>query len=125
MTPLVFVALALAGGLGAAVRFWLDGAISARLKKPFPFGTAIINISGSLVLGALTGAAAAFLVSESVALIVGTGFLGAYTTFSTASVETVRLVQQGRWLAGLINGIGMLVLAVAAAALGWALTSLL
>ncbi|WP_166999023.1 fluoride efflux transporter CrcB [Paramicrobacterium fandaimingii] len=125
MTPLVFLALALAGGVGAAVRFWLDGVISARLQKPFPFGTAIINVSGSLVLGALTGAAAAFLIPESVALIVGTGFLGGYTTFSTASVETVRLVQQGRWLAGLAGGVGMLLLAVAAAALGWALTSLL
>ncbi|WP_167132577.1 fluoride efflux transporter CrcB [Paramicrobacterium chengjingii] len=125
MTPLVFVSLALCGGLGAALRFWLDGAITARLRKPFPYATAVINVSGSFALGLLMGAAAGALVSESVALIVGTGFLGGYTTFSTASVETVRLVQQGRWLAGLINGIGMLVLAVAAAALGWALMSLL
>ncbi|GAB2522444.1 fluoride efflux transporter CrcB [Paramicrobacterium agarici] len=125
MTPLVFIALAFAGGAGAAVRFWLDGVISARVKKPFPYATAVINVSGSFALGALTGAAGALVVPESIALIIGTGFLGGYTTFSTASVETVRLIQQGRWLAGVVNGVGMLLLAVAAAAFGWWLIALL
>ncbi|MCW4456784.1 fluoride efflux transporter CrcB [Microbacterium sp. MPKO10] len=125
MTPLVFIALALAGGLGAALRFWLDGVITLRRRTPFPTATAFINVSGSLALGILAGAAAGALVPTNVALIVGTGFLGGYTTFSTASVETVRLIQQGKWAASLANSIGMLVLAVAAAALGWWLGSLL
>ncbi|SEB44910.1 camphor resistance protein CrcB [Paramicrobacterium humi] len=125
MTPLVFAAVAVAGGIGAACRFWLDSIITARARIAYPLGTSIINVSGSFALGVLTGAAAGSLVSSSLALIVGTGFLGGYTTFSTASVETVRLVQQGRWLAGLVNGIGMLLLAVAAAALGLWLGSLL
>lgn len=125
MSPFVFVAIALAGGLGAALRFWFDAIISARLRTPFPYATAVINVSGSFALGLLAGASACTLVPESIALIVGTGFLGGYTTFSSASVETVRLAQQGRWLLALINGIGMLLLAVAAAALGWWLAALL
>ncbi|HEU0257284.1 MAG TPA: fluoride efflux transporter CrcB [Microbacteriaceae bacterium] len=116
MTPVVFVGVCLAGGLGAAARFLLDGWVKARLRVPYPVGTTVINVAGSLVLGAVTGAGLALL--PGVAALVGGGFCGGFTTFSTASVETVRLVQDRRWLAGLGNGVGMLVLAVAAALLG-------
>lgn len=118
MTPLVFVALAVAGGVGAASRFALDGVIRARTAGIAPWGTITINLSGSLVLGLLTGLAAASLLPDSALAIAGTGFLGGYTTFSTASVETVRILQERRWGAGLVVGLGTLIAAAALAGLG-------
>jgi CrcB protein len=118
MTPLVFVALAAAGGLGASSRMLIDGLIKSRMSTALPWGTIIINVSGSLVLGLLTGLAGANLLPEAWHLVLGTGFLGGYTTFSTASFESVRLLQERRWAAGLVNGFGTLVFATAAAAIG-------
>lgn len=118
MTPLVFVTLAAAGGLGASSRMLIDGLIKSRMSTALPWGTIIINVSGSLALGLLTGLAGANLLPEAWHLVLGTGFLGGYTTFSTASFETVRLLQERRWVAGLVNGLGTLVFATAATAIG-------
>lgn len=118
MTPLIFIGLAVAGGFGAAARMLLDGLIKSRVAGPTPWGTIIINVSGSLVLGFLTGLAAGQILPQAWLLVVGTGFLGGYTTFSTASVETVRLLQERKWLIGLGNGLGTLVIATGAAGLG-------
>jgi CrcB protein len=118
VTPLLFALLALAGGVGAAARFVLDGAIRTRLKTGFPWATTVINVSGSLVLGVLTGLTAVHLLPEQLGVILGAGFLGGYTTFSTASYETVQLIRQGRYGASLLSGLLMLVLSVAAASLG-------
>jgi CrcB protein len=118
VTALVFIALALAGGLGASARMLLDGLIKSRLSAALPWGTIIINVSGSLVLGLLTGLAGVHILPEPWLLVLGTGFLGGYTTFSTASFETIRLIQERRWVAGLVNGLGTLVVSTAAAALG-------
>ncbi|WP_152349109.1 fluoride efflux transporter CrcB [Brevibacterium sp. CFH 10365] len=118
MTALLFIALAVAGGLGASARMLLDGLIKSRMSVALPWGTIIINVSGSLALGLLTGAAGTHVLPESWHLVLGTGFLGGYTTFSTASFETIRLIQERRWAAGLVNGFGTLALATAAAALG-------
>jgi CrcB protein len=89
------------------------------VRSSYPVGTTLINVSGSLLLGLVLGATVGRLLPETVQLVVGTGFLGGYTTFSTAAVETVVLAQRRRWAAAVCNGLGMLVLAVAAAALGW------
>ncbi|MGO2862170.1 MAG: fluoride efflux transporter CrcB [Brevibacterium sp.] len=118
MTPLIFIGLAVAGGFGAAARMLLDGLIKSRVAGPTPWGTIIINVSGSLVLGFLTGLAAGQILPQAWLLVIGTGFLGGYTTFSTASVETVRLLQERKWLIGLGNGLGTLVIATGAAGLG-------
>ncbi|AZT92256.1 MAG: fluoride efflux transporter CrcB [Brevibacterium aurantiacum] len=118
MTPLIFIALALAGGIGAAARMLLDGIIKSRVSSGIPWGTITINVSGSLVLGLLTGLASSAIVPESWQQIIGTGFLGGYTTFSTASFETVRLIQERRWALSLFSGLGALVIATAAAGLG-------
>lgn len=121
MTPGIFLLLALAGGLGAVVRFILDGFIRARSKTRFAWATTIINVSGSLVLGFLTGLTLEHLVSTDVSIVIGTGFLGGYTTFSTASYETVQLLKKGRYGASFVSGFVMLVLSVAAAVIGlWA-----
>lgn len=118
MTPLLFALLALAGGAGAAARFILDGVIRSRLKTAFPWATTVINVTGSLALGVLTGLTAVQLLPEQLGVVLGAGFLGGYTTFSTASYETVQLIRQGRYGASLLSGLLMLVLCVAAASLG-------
>jgi CrcB protein len=85
----------------------------------------IINVTGSLLLGILVGLFLSGVVSHTWQLVLGTGLLGGYTTFSTASVETVRLLEERRWWAATINGPGMLVLCTAVAAAGYAVGSLL
>lgn len=121
MNLLTFVALSAAGGAGAAARLMLDGFVRSRIRGTFPLGTLLINVSGAFLLGLLTALAMDALVAESWHLIIGTGLLGGYTTFSTASFETVRLIQQRRYAAAVVNGFGMLVLALGAALLGlWA-----
>lgn len=112
MTPLVFVALCVAGGIGAALRFVMDGLIRARFHTVFPFGTAFINVSGSFVLGLLSGLVLAALLSEDWELVLGTGIMGGYTTFSTASIETMRLVEDREYGQALVNGFGIIVLTV-------------
>ena len=118
MTPLLFLAVSLAGGLGAALRLFLDGVVRARVKTTLPLGTLLINVLGSLLLGVITGLTLALWLPEAWHLVLGGGLMGGFTTFSTASVETVRLAQDRRSLAALVNGLGMLVLAVSCAFLG-------
>lgn len=118
MTPLLVVGVAAAGGLGAVARLVLDGVLRSRARVPFPLGTTVINVTGSFLLGLVTGLAMAHGLPPEWRAILGTGFLGGYTTFSTASYETVRLVQQRRYRAALFNGAGMLLLALGAAGVG-------
>lgn len=110
--------LALAGGLGAAARFVLDGLVRARTSTPFPVGTFVVNVSGSLLLGLLAGAAAAGVLAPGTLLVAGTGFCGGFTTFSTAMVETARLAQDGDVRRALADALGTLAACVAAAAVG-------
>ncbi|WP_025156133.1 fluoride efflux transporter CrcB [Leifsonia aquatica] len=118
MTPLLVLAVAVAGGLGAVARLVLDGVTRSLVRVNFPLGTTVINVTGSFLLGLVTGLALANGLPAEWRAILGTGFLGGYTTFSTASYETVRLEQQRRYRAALFNGVGMLLLALAAAGLG-------
>lgn len=110
--------VAVAGGAGASARLVLDGLIRSRFRIAYPLGTTVINVTGSLLLGVVAGLALAHGLPQSWRLILGTGFLGGFTTFSTASVETVRLLRAGRYGSAAANGLGMLVLSVLAAALG-------
>jgi CrcB protein len=109
--------LAGAGGLGAVARLVLDGAVRER-SEVTGLGTLLVNLSGSLLLGLVVGLGSASVLPQALRLVLGTGFLGGYTTFSTASVETVRLVRQRRFAAAGLHGLGMLVGSVALAALG-------
>ncbi|AXT84405.1 chromosome condensation protein CrcB [Aeromicrobium sp. A1-2] len=118
MTPLM---MALAGGLGAGARYSLDAWVRPRASKRLPWSTHLINISGSLLLGLVVGLGTGDLWHT----IIGTGFLGGYTTFSTASVETVHLALDRRYGAAAVNAAAMLVLSIAAASCGYALGSAL
>lgn len=114
----------LAGSVGAAARFVVDGTIRARVPIRVPVGTLVINVAGSLLLGVLTGLVVFHHLTSTLTVVVGAGFCGGFTTFSTASFETVRLVQQGELGAAGIN-VGVTVAGtVAAAAAGMALASL-
>ncbi|RMB61172.1 fluoride efflux transporter FluC [Tessaracoccus antarcticus] len=118
---MIALLLALAGGLGAMARFSLDSWITSRWRAPLPVGTVIINVTGSLLLGLLTGWALGAAGGEVLA-VAGTGFLGGYTTFSTASVEAARLARGGRGLAAVLHAVMMVCLGLGAAVLGLWLT---
>ena len=115
---LLALAVAGAGGEGAAGRLVVDGFVKSRVMIPFPLGTTIINISGSFLLGLVTGLATASLLAPEWRAVIGVGLLGGYTTFSTARFETVRLEQEGRYRAAAVNSVGMLAGALLAAGLG-------
>lgn len=110
--------VALLGGLGAAARFVVDRLIRGRWSRVFPLATVLINVSGSALLGLLSGAMAYHSLAPNAYLVASVGFCGGYTTFSTAMVETVRLAQQGDYRRSVVNALGTFLLAVGAAALG-------
>jgi CrcB protein len=118
MSPVELLLVAVAGGVGAGLRFVLDGLVRGRNRWRLPLGTMVINVSGSLVLGYLTGLGGVGLLPDGVVTVFGTGMMGGYTTFSTASVETVQLLRTGHPRLAVLNGLGMLVVSVGAAALG-------
>ncbi|KZF01962.1 MAG: fluoride efflux transporter CrcB [Rhodococcus sp. (in: high G+C Gram-positive bacteria)] len=123
---MIVVLLAVAGALGAVSRFVIDSFVKSKLKNTvFPWGTVGINISGSLLLGFLAGLVVLQDGSTDLQTVIGTGFCGGYTTFSTASVETVRLVQSGKHSLALINVVGTLVVSVGACAAGFALAGVI
>lgn len=109
--------MALAGGIGAGTRHSVDALVRPRVSVTMPWSTHLINITGSLLLGLVVGLGA----DDSWRTIAGTGFLGGFTTFSTASVETAHMAIDGRYRAAFANAFGMIVLSVVAAALGYAL----
>ncbi|MGC4933738.1 fluoride efflux transporter CrcB [Gordonia sp. DT30] len=115
------IAVLVAGALGAVARFVVDGAIKQWRPTTFPWATLLINVTGSLLLGVLAGLVISHGAPGELQVIAGTGFCGGYTTFSTASVESVRLVQQRHGVLGLINAVGSVVGSVAACAGGLAL----
>ncbi|WP_122817841.1 fluoride efflux transporter FluC [Nocardioides pantholopis] len=114
-----FLLLVGAGGLGAGTRFVVDGLIRSRVSSAFPWPTALINMSGSLLLGILTGLVAGDLASTETSAILGTGFLGGYTTFSTASYEAVHLVREQKYGMAFAYGFGVLAVCIALAFAGY------
>ena len=110
----MWVAVALLGGAGAVARFVIDGAIGALGGREYPFGTLVVNASGALVLGGLTGLA----LTGNALLLAGTATLGSYTTFSTWMLETHRMREDARFLSALANIVVSVAAGVAAAALG-------
>ena len=101
-----------------------DGAVRARWAPRIPAGTIAINLSGSLLLGVLTGLVVFHHASPTVALVAGTGFCGGYTTFSAASFETVRLLQEREMRAAGTNLVVTVAGTFSAAAVGMALAAL-
>lgn len=111
----------LGAALGAPSRYLLDRAIQSRRGGRFPLGTLVVNVSGCLLLGALTGAGLA----QSWMLLAGTGFCGAFTTYSTFSYEAVRLTEQRAHRSAVLYVTVSVVAGLLAAVAGYALTAAL
>ncbi|MFJ8349574.1 fluoride efflux transporter CrcB [Streptomyces sp. NPDC094153] len=95
--------------VGAPLRYLTDRAVQSRHDSVFPWGTFVVNITGCLILGLLTGAAAAGVAGPRLQLFLGTGLCGALTTYSTFSYETLRLTETGAGfyaLANVVAGVG-------------------
>lgn len=119
----IMAMVAVAGGAGAAARYTLDYFIVQRMRGVLPLGTWTVNITGSLALGLLVGLMLRLEMPPEVKIILGGGFLGAYTTFSTWMYESIRLMEQGSWRLAAVNVLGSLVTGLVAAALGLALAA--
>ncbi|HCE18280.1 MAG TPA: fluoride efflux transporter CrcB [Anaerolinea thermolimosa] len=114
-----FLLISLGAVLGANLRYWVGGWVAERLGAQFPFGTLMINLTGSLVLGFfLTLATQRFLIDPRLRVFFTIGFLGSYTTFSTYTYESVVLMTTGHWVMGSLNLLGSALLGGVAAGLG-------
>lgn len=109
----------LGGAVGAPARYLTDQWVQSRHDSALPWGTFTVNVIGSFVLGLVGGAASTGLLPAWVLTLVGTGFCGALTTFSTFAFETWRLLETGSWRPAAINVVGSLAVGLGAAALGW------
>ena len=124
MNPLAWVAFLAAAAVGAPSRYLLDGWIQDRVRGAFPWGTFTVNVSGCLLLGVLTGLGLYHELDATTRTVLGTGGLGAYTTFSTFSYETVRLAEEGALDEAFRNAAASFLVGLAAASAGLALTAL-
>ena len=120
----IWVGLVVAGGIGAPCRYVLDTFVSDHTAGAFPWGTFVINMTGSLLLGLITGAALYHAFPTTPKIVLGTGFCGAYTTFSTWTFETIRLLEDGATTEAIVNATLALVVGIGAAGLGLALAAL-
>jgi CrcB protein len=108
------VGISIAGAAGALARYGLEGVISRRATA-FPWGTFVVNISGAFLLGLLfTLLTERFVVAPWLRSAITIGFLGAYTTFSTLTLETFRLFEDGSYLAAAFNILGSVVVGLVA-----------
>ena len=118
MSAGLYLAVGAGGLIGAPSRYLLDRAVTQRSRSELPWGTFVINITGSLLLGLLTGLSLKGNLPDTIKALVGTGFCGAYTTFSTFSFETVALVEDGRFVQAAANVVMSVALGLGAAAAG-------
>ncbi len=121
---MVLLGVIVAGAIGAVARYAIDGAVHERWAPRVPIGTLLVNVIGSFILGVLTGAALYHQPDPAVRTVLGTGFCGALTTWSTLSWETVRLLDDGAPSEAALAMLGGLVSSLAAAALGIGLVAL-
>ncbi|PWH15949.1 MAG: fluoride efflux transporter CrcB [Anaerolineae bacterium] len=114
-----FLLISLGAILGANARYWLGGWAAEKFGAAFPYGTLIINLTGSFVLGVfITLITDRFLVDPNWRLLIAIGFLGSYTTFSTYTYESVNLLLSGQPWLGLFNLFGSSIFGALAAIAG-------
>ena len=114
MSAPVWIAVGLLGGVGALLRFFVDGLVAARVGRDFPLGTFVVNMTGAAILGLLVGLG----VGGDRLLLAGTATLGSYTTFSTWMLESQRLVEDGELASPVANVLLSLGAGLGAVALG-------
>ncbi|SDZ95385.1 fluoride efflux transporter CrcB [Alkalimonas amylolytica] len=108
-----------AAALGGIVRFWLMNFLSRKLGMALPWGTLLVNCSGAMTLGLLAARVAEAEQAQLLWLVLGIGFLGAYTTVSSFSLQTLSLWQAGQWQRALLNVLLTVLLGLAAVTLGF------
>jgi fluoride exporter len=116
--------VAVAGGAGAVLRALLIHHVGVRRDDPLPLGTVLVNASGSLVLGVLTGLSLYHGLGSHLLAVIGVGLCGGYTTWSTASWETIHLLHTGHRSEAVLYTVGGLAVCLAAAAAGIGLMAL-
>jgi CrcB protein len=124
MSPLAWAAFLGAAAIGAPSRYLLDGWIQDRTSGAFPWGTFTVNVTGCLALGVVAGLGLYHDLGGTVRTVLGTGGLGAYTTFSGFTFETIRLAEEGATNEAARNVAANLLAGLAAVAAGLALTAL-
>lgn len=116
---LKIASIALGGAAGALLRYWTSTGVHAMLGRDFPYGTLVVNVAGSLLIGLSTALLADRLsLSPEWRAGIVIGLLGAFTTFSTFSIETLNLIEQRELLRAVANIVLSVLLCLAAAALG-------
>ena len=116
--------VAIAGAVGAPARYVLDAWINESVQSRFPWGTYAVNVLGSTLFGLLVGLQHDGHLAVRTLTVFGTGFCGAFTTFSTHAVETVLLGEDHEWRLATYNVVGMLASCLCGAALGFGLAAL-
>jgi CrcB protein len=113
--------IAVGSGLGGAARYWCSGLAARLIGETFPWGTLIVNVVGSFIIGivfTLTGPDGRLFISATARQFIMTGLCGGYTTFSSFSLQTLNLIENGQFLYAGANIIGSVVLCLLAVWLG-------
>ena len=120
---MTLVGVGIAGSFGAIARYLVDAAVSDRRRGDFPWGTFVINVTGSFLLGVLSGLVLYQAMDDVPRIVIGTGFCGAYTTFSTFSYESVQLAERGERTSAALYVGASVVIGLCAAGAGLALAA--
>lgn len=118
---LLYCWIAIGGAVGSVARFWCGGVAARLFGETFPWGTLFVNVTGSFIIGAfatLTGPDGRIFVGSATRQVVMIGLIGGFTTFSSFSVQTLNLLNEGQWLYGAGNIVGSVVLCLLAVWLG-------
>ena len=125
---LSYLWVSIGGAIGSAGRFWISGLVAARYGPTFPLGTLAVNVTGSFAIGlvaALTQPDGRFLVSPSFREFFMIGICGGYTTFSSFSLQTLTLAQEGEWWRAGLNALASFALCLVAVWLGFGSASVI
>jgi len=121
---LSYIWIAIGSALGGMSRYWISGIVARQFGETFPWGTVIVNVTGSFIIGffaTLTGPDGRYLVSTSARQFVMVGLCGGYTTFSSFSIQTLSLLRDGQWASAGANIAGSVILCLVAVWLGYVL----
>lgn len=121
-----YIWVGIGSAFGGAARFWISGIVAARYGETFPYGTATVNVTGSFIIGllaALTVPEGRWFISPPMRELLMIGFCGGYTTFSSFSLQTLSLMQDGEWWRAAANAIASFALCLVAVWVGYVIVS--